>query len=83
MKNGKMLLGDLFGHYICSPSCLASALLEAMLGEPWVKDVAVAGELAAGPKSLPFRTRVFSDLESSVCQPIKALGSHFACYMTD
>jgi len=58
----EMLLGHLYGHCICSPSCLASVLLEAMLGELWVKDVAVAGKIAADPKSLPFRTRVFSDL---------------------
>lgn len=37
------------------------------MGEPWVKDVAVPGKLAADTRSLPFRTRVLSDLESSVC----------------
>lgn len=54
-----MLLGHFFGHYICSPSCLASVLLEAMLSESWVKDLAVAGKLAAEPKSLPFRMSAF------------------------
>lgn len=77
----EMLVGH--GCYICSPSCLVSVLLKAMLGEPWVKEVAVAGKLAADPKSLPFRARVFSDLESSACQPTKDLGSRFTCYVTD
>lgn len=62
-----MLLGYLFGHYIYSPSCLANVLLEAMLGKPWVKDVTVVGKLAADSEIFPFRTRVFSGLESSAC----------------
>lgn len=66
MRN-EMLYSHLFGHYICSPCPCASVLLEAMLGEPWVKDVAVVGKLAADPKSLPFRTRAFSDLKSNIC----------------
>lgn len=46
----EMLLSHLFGHYFCSP-CLASVLLEAILDDPWVKNMALAAKLDADPNA--------------------------------